>query len=81
MDLVMYALAFFAGGLSYYLIFGGVKPGPFEKSLMYNLSLGKRVIVSIDEECYIFEMNGDKMRITRGVSTYVEEPIESEDDV
>lgn len=77
MDFITCALSFIAGGLTYYLLYGGMKPGPFEQSLLYHLSLGKKVVVSIDEDCYIFEMNGNKMRVTRGVSTYMEDaPIE-----
>lgn len=76
MDYVVALCSFIAGCLSYYVFFGGSRPGPFEESLMTNLMLGKRVIVSIDEDCYIFEMHDGKMRITRGISTYLDESYE-----
>ena len=69
----MFFITFVAGGLAFYLLFGGVKPGPFEKGIMDNLRKGKRVIVSIDNDAYIFEMNGNKLRITRGTADYMEE--------
>lgn len=74
MDLFILFLAFLAGGLSQYLMFGGVRSGPFEENIMANLHAGKRVIVSIDDKCFIFELNGNRMTVTKGISTYLEEP-------
>jgi hypothetical protein len=76
--LAMFALAYFAGGLSFYLVFGGEKIGRFEQGISDNLMLGKRVVVSIDEECYIFEMQGNKIRITKGITEFY--PYEGEQD-
>lgn len=72
-DFVLYGIAFLMGVVVHRLWFGGTRPGPFEQSLMYNLTQGKKVTVAIDDECYIFELNGDRMRITRGVATHMEE--------
>lgn len=71
---MLYGLAFLMGVVASRLLFGGTAPGPFEQSLMYNLSLGKRVIISVDNECYIFEMIENKLRITRGTTDFYEEP-------
>lgn len=70
MDILMFAIAYLAGGLSFYLLFGGTKVGPFERGISENLLAGKRVIVSIDDECYIFEMVGTKVRITQGTTEF-----------
>lgn len=80
MDLVMFGLVFAIGFIASRLVYGGRRAGPFEESLMANLAMGKKVIVTIDEECYIFEMYGKRMRITRGIATFSEEPYVVESD-
>ncbi len=74
MDLVLYLLPFLMGMIVHRILFGGKKSGPFEESIMSNLAQGKRVVLSIEDDCYIFEMYGDKMRITQGISTFEETP-------
>lgn len=69
---ILYGIMFLIGGVASRLIFGGVKVGPFEQSLMYNISLGKRVIISVDDDCHIFEMIDGKLRITRGITDFQE---------
>jgi hypothetical protein len=73
MDYWILALGVIAGALISYLFFGGSSPGFFDGVLMESLKLGKKVIICVDSECYIFELNGTRMRITRGVSTMLEE--------
>ncbi len=73
MDLALYGVAFLAGGTLARIFFGGRRLGPFEESIMNNLLLGKRVILSVDEDCYIFEMQGTKVRITKGTAIFEEE--------
>ena len=80
MDFLMFGLVFAAGFVFSRIVFGGTKAGPFEEGLMSNLAAGKKVIVTIDEECYIFEMYGDRMRITKGIATFSEEPYVVESD-
>lgn len=66
MDLILYALSFTAGGLLTYLLLP--KSSPFEKSIWTNLYAGKRVILSIDDDAYIFEMQDNRVRITRATA-------------
>lgn len=73
MDLFMCLLSAVGGGLAAYIWFGGVRVGPFEETIMHGLRLGKKVAVSIGDDCYIFEMYGNRIRITRGTSTFEEE--------
>lgn len=72
MELLMYAVAFVAGGLLSHLVFGGTLLGPFEKTIWYGLGQGKEVVVSIADEAYIFKMNGTKLQITRGSAMLME---------
>ena len=72
MDYITYGLFAFAGGLASHLLFNR-GPGPFENTIWYGLSQGKRVIVSIDDDAFIFELIGDRLRITRGKSDFNEE--------
>lgn len=71
MDYLIYALFALAGGLvSYIFISKGL--GPFEKLIWASLYEGRRVVVSIEDEAFIFELNGDRLRITRGTSEYMD---------
>lgn len=74
MDWIMSILLLVAGGLVSYIFFSGDKVGPFEQVLWAGLAAGKRVIISVDEDSYIFEMVDGRMKITRGVTTYTDEP-------
>ncbi len=74
MDFLMFGMIFAIGFVFSRIVFGGTKSGPFEESLMLNLRNGKKVTVTIDEECYIFEMYGNRMRITKGIATFEETP-------
>lgn len=71
-DLILYGLPFVAG-----IILGAIfwrnRSGPFESVIMANLKAGKKVIISIDNDAYIFEMNGNRMRISLGVARIMEE--------
>lgn len=69
MDYVSLLCAFLAGCLVYRLVFDRGGPGPFEKTIWAGLYEGKRVIVSIEKEAYIFEMyDGNRLRITSGTT-------------
>ncbi len=70
MEFITYGLMFLIGVVVSRLLFGGSKLGPFEESIIQNLMLGKRVIVSIEDDCYIFEMHDKRLRITRGVAMF-----------
>lgn len=47
----------------------------FEDVVMKNVKLGKKVIIAIDNDATIFEMIENRIRITRGTSTYTEETV------
>lgn len=74
MEYITYGLLFLAGGLVSYIFFNKGH-GPFEKTLWYGLYQGKRVVVSIDDEAYIFELVGKRLRITRGTCDFTEDPL------
>lgn len=71
-DVILYGLPFVAG-----IIIGAIfwrnRTGPFESIIMGNLMAGKKVIVSIDNDAYIFQMYGNRMRISMGVAHLMEE--------
>lgn len=67
----MYGLCSLAGFLVYHIFFAR-GPGPFEQTIWAGLNEGRRVVVCIDKDAFIFEMNGKKLRITRGVSDFEE---------
>ncbi len=52
------------------------KPSQFEENLLLNVSAGKRVIVSVDAEAYIFEMREGRMVITKGLTNFSPEEID-----
>lgn len=57
----------------------GQKQSQFEKELFGAVYQGKRVIICMDNDAYIFEMVDGKMRITRGVTDFNEVPIDVDD--
>jgi hypothetical protein len=73
MDYVVMILSALAGGLIYHIFLGGKQAGPFERTLTDNLMMGKRVVVSVDNDCYIFEMKDSRLRITRGTAQFLQE--------
>lgn len=74
MDFVTYGLFFLAGGLISYIVFAKIsKIGEFETMIWAGLKENKRVIVSLDNDAYIFERLGNRIRITKGVVDYLEE--------
>lgn len=72
-SLIMSGIAFVCGGLLVKLL-SKSGPGPFEQTLWTGLHQGKRVVVSIDEDAFIFELHGNNLRITRGTSQFTENP-------
>ena len=73
MDMLLYGMAFVIGCLTTYLLLPK-GPGPFEKTIWAGLYEGKRVVVSIGNDAFIFEMNDNRLRITRGTSEFTENP-------
>lgn len=58
-----------------------IKKGPseLEDQLMAHVMMGKRVIISVDDNSYIFEMVDGKIRITSGICNFTPEPIDVND--
>jgi hypothetical protein len=73
MDYLTYGLFFLAGSLGSYLLFNR-GPGPFEQTLWAGLHQGKRVIVCLDDDAFIFSLVNNKLRITRGTTDFTENP-------
>lgn len=73
MEYVTYGLCALAGGLVSYLLFNR-GPGPFEKTIWAGLYQGKRVVVCVADDAYIFELIGNRLRITQGTSSFEENP-------
>lgn len=74
MDFITVGLSFIAGALVSYILFARSSMlGKFEAMIWAGLGEGKRVIISMDANAYIFEMSGNKLRITRGIVDYMEE--------
>jgi hypothetical protein len=71
-ELVLYAIAFVIGGLAYHLVYG--KYDSLEVVVFKTLKEGKRVIISFGDECLIYEMHGNKVRVTRGMTYFSEDP-------
>ena len=44
--------------------------------IMSNLKAGKRVIICVDNDATLFEMNGDKIRITKAIADFNSEPVD-----
>lgn len=70
MDYISIICAFLSGGLVYRLFLDEGGPGPFEKTIWMGLNDGKRVIMSIDNEAFIFEMHENRLRIRQGITDY-----------
>lgn len=67
-------LSFIAGLLLGYILFTKITfLSKFEKMIMAGLVEGKRVIVSLDNDAYIFELNGNRIRVTAGIVDIMEE--------
>lgn len=68
-------------GIGYLLrdIVSGKKQSQFEKELFGAVYQGKRVIICMDNDAYIFELVDGKMCITRGVTDFNEVPIDVDD--
>lgn len=73
MEYLSLILCFAAGLLVYHIFFSKEGPGPFEKVIWAGLREGRRVVVSIDSEAYIFELENNRLRITQGITDFVEE--------
>jgi hypothetical protein len=72
MDFIIYGLFFVVGVLvTYVLLPSG--PGPFERLIWAGLKQNKRVIMSIDNKAYIFQLYGNRLRISEGKTEYMED--------
>lgn len=72
MDILLYVLPFLAG-IIVTKLFTKSTPNPFESMIWRGLYEGKRVVVSIDSDAFIFEMIDNRLRMTRGTSEMMEE--------
>ena len=73
MDYIINGLFFTAGALVSYILFARISLlGKFEKMIWTGLGAGKRVIVSMNEDAYIFELKDNRLRITKGVVDFLE---------
>jgi len=72
MEYIVVALICFVLG-SIYASSGSSK---LDTQIMSNLKLGKRVIICVDDDATMFEMNGDKIKITKAIVDFNPEPIE-----
>lgn len=66
----------FIGGVLYM----ASRPTFFETAIMSNLKLGKKIILCVDDEATIFEMVGTKVRISKGLANFYNDPVEAYDD-
>lgn len=57
------------------VLYHSSKPSPFDTQIMNQLKKGKRVIICVDTESTIFELIGNKIRITRGYADFNSEPV------
>lgn len=71
MDYVTYGLLFLAGALTSY-VFIQRSTGPFEKLIWAGLRMGKRVVICMNNEAMIFELKGNRLRITRADMEFTE---------
>ena len=72
--MILYIIPLIMGLILGYLFFS--KESKFDKEIMFHLKKGSRVIVCIDNSATIFEMIGNRIRITKAISSFSEEPIE-----
>jgi hypothetical protein len=56
------------------MIYGGYSQNKLDDQIMDNLKQGKRVIIVVDEDATIFEMYGNRIRITKALTTFQEDP-------
>jgi hypothetical protein len=56
-----------------------IGPSFFQLAIMENLKLGRRVMIVIDDDVTIFEMNAGRIRISRGVSKFEDQPYPGDD--
>lgn len=68
MDYFIYVLFTIAGGLISYLVFN--KPGIFDQTIWPELYAGKKVVVCIDNDAYVFKIKNSKVFITKGTVGY-----------
>lgn len=77
MEFVLYGIVFAMGILVRHLLFKDTSN--FEQAIWKNLYAGKQVILSVDADAYIFELHGDRLRITKATAELL--PVMEEDNV
>lgn len=65
MDLTIYVLLFIAGVLTNYIFTSG-RVTKFERDLQDHLLNGRKVVIAVDNDAYIFELINGKVQVTRG---------------
>lgn len=83
MEYILVAIGCFILGIIYN---NGGKQNRLDTEIMSNLKLGKRVIICIDSDATIFEMVGNRIRITKAETSFILEesvdlPIGAQDEL
>lgn len=72
--LYAYAVAFLMGFLVKHLLF--TSDGKFDAMIFSQLKLGKSVIISVDQDAFIFEMKNDRLVVTQVIAQLL--PVEGD---
>lgn len=72
MEYIIVALICFGLGLLY----NRGDKNKLDTQIMSYLKAGKRVIVCVDDDATLFEMYGDRIRVTKAVANFIDEPID-----
>ena len=79
MEYIIVALVCFGLGMLY--SGSGKKSMKLDTQIMGFLKEGKRVMFIVDDEATIFEMHGDKIRITKAITSFNVEPLNDDSGV
>lgn len=70
-SILLYGLAALIGAIVHRIIFG--VEGAFEATIMHSLRIGKRVVLAINNDGYVFEMINGRLCITRAEAMFFNE--------
>jgi hypothetical protein len=56
------------------MLYSGSGKDKLDTQIMSYLKAGKRVIVCVDDNATIFEMVGNRIRVSKALTTFMEEP-------
>lgn len=73
-DILLYGLALLMGAVLSRIFF---REDTLDKNITDHLMNGKQVVISVDNDAYIFKMHGKKLRITRAAIEMMEEPYDN----